>query len=135
MGELQPLTTAQQRKYVFVCICVHMYVSFSNTKISLNFFLFLRKISPELTSAANTTFLLRKTGPELTSMPIFLYFICETPATAWLHKQCRSAPGISTSELRATKVECANLTTVPLCWPFFNISCLSFFKMLSGGSN
>ncbi|XP_070421534.1 membrane-anchored junction protein isoform X2 [Equus przewalskii] len=33
-------------------------------------------------------FLLRKTGPELTSVPIFLYFICGTPATAWLAKRC-----------------------------------------------
>ena len=33
-------------------------------------------------------FLLRKTGPELTSMPIFLYFICGTPTTAWLDKWC-----------------------------------------------
>uniref|UniRef100_A0A9L0ILM9 Nuclear envelope phosphatase-regulatory subunit 1 n=1 Tax=Equus asinus TaxID=9793 RepID=A0A9L0ILM9_EQUAS len=28
------------------------------------------------------------TDPELTSMPIFLYFICGTPATAWHAKQC-----------------------------------------------
>ena len=33
-------------------------------------------------------FLLRKTGPELTSVPIFLHFICGTPTTAWLDKQC-----------------------------------------------
>ena len=32
--------------------------------------------------------MLRKTGPELTSMPSFLYFICGTPATAWLAKRC-----------------------------------------------
>ena len=31
---------------------------------------------------------LRKTGPELTSMPIFLSFICGTPTTAGLDKQC-----------------------------------------------
>uniref|UniRef100_A0A9L0JZL0 KRAB domain-containing protein n=1 Tax=Equus asinus TaxID=9793 RepID=A0A9L0JZL0_EQUAS len=31
---------------------------------------------------------LRTTGSELTSVPIFLYFICGTPATAWLVKQC-----------------------------------------------
>ena len=34
------------------------------------------------------SFFLRKTGPELPSMPIFLYFICGMPATAWLDKQC-----------------------------------------------
>ena len=33
-------------------------------------------------------FFLRKTGPELTSMPIFLYFICGTPASARLDKRC-----------------------------------------------
>ena len=30
---------------------------------------------------------LRKTGPELTSVPIFFYFICGTPTTAWLDKR------------------------------------------------
>ncbi|XP_070078475.1 cilia- and flagella-associated protein 418 isoform X1 [Equus caballus] len=39
-------------------------------------------------------FLLRKTGPELTSMPIFLYFVCGMPATAWLDKRCAAVhPG------------------------------------------
>ena len=32
-------------------------------------------------------FFLRKISPELTSMPIFLYFICGTPTTAWLDKR------------------------------------------------
>ena len=41
-----------------------------------------KKISPELTTASPPLFLLRKPGPELTSMPIFLHFICGTPATA-----------------------------------------------------
>ena len=27
-------------------------------------------------------------GPELTSVPVFLYFICGTPVTAWLDKRC-----------------------------------------------
>ena len=52
-------------------------------------FFFLRKISPELTSANPPLFFLRKTGPELTSMPILLYFICGTPTTPWLAKWCR----------------------------------------------
>ena len=30
----------------------------------------------------------RKTGPKLSSMPIFLYFICRMPTTAWLAKWC-----------------------------------------------
>ena len=33
-------------------------------------------------------FLLRKTSPELTPVLIFLYFICGTPAMAWLDKWC-----------------------------------------------
>uniref|UniRef100_A0A9L0SC01 Alpha-1,3-glucosyltransferase n=1 Tax=Equus caballus TaxID=9796 RepID=A0A9L0SC01_HORSE len=49
--------------------------------------LFSVLISTELTSA-NPPLLLRKTGPELTSVPIFLYFICGTPTTAWCAKRC-----------------------------------------------
>ena len=33
-------------------------------------------------------FFLRKIGPELTSVPIFLHFICGTPATAWRDNRC-----------------------------------------------
>ena len=75
------------------------------------FFVFLTKISPELTSAANPPLFAKKTGPELTSVPIFLYFKCQTPATAWLIK---SAPRIQTRELWAAEAECANLTATPL---------------------
>ena len=32
-------------------------------------------------------FFLRKIGPELTAVPIFLDFLCGTPATAWLDKR------------------------------------------------
>ena len=46
------------------------------------------KISLGLTPAANPPLLLRKIGPELTSVPIFLYFICGMPTTAWLAKGC-----------------------------------------------
>ena len=35
----------------------------------------------------SSTFFLRKIGPELTSVPIFRYFTCGVPATAWLDKQ------------------------------------------------
>ena len=37
-------------------------------------------------------FLLRKIDPELTSVPIFLYFVCRTSATAWLDKWCTGLP-------------------------------------------
>ena len=33
-------------------------------------------------------FFLRNISPELTSVPMVLYFICDTPATAWLDKRC-----------------------------------------------
>ena len=50
------------------------------------FFFFLSKINPELTSAANPPPFAEEIGPELTSVPIFLHFIYETSATAWLDK-------------------------------------------------
>ena len=43
---------------------------------------------PSIRSLGFFFFFLRKISPELTSMPIFFYFICRTPATAWLDKQC-----------------------------------------------
>ena len=57
---------------------------------------------------------LRKISPELTSMPIFLYFIRGTPATAWLATPCH----VHTQDLNQRTpgrrdVECANLTAVP----------------------
>ena len=77
-------------------------------------FCFLRKISPELTSATNTPLLLlRKIGPKLTSVPIFLYFICGMPPQHGLMRSARSGPRIQTSELQAAKAEGANLTTPP----------------------
>src|SRR3712207_5367483 len=80
-------------------------------------FFFLRKISPELTTAS-PPFLLRKTGPELTSVPIFLYFICGTPTKARLAKRCyvhtrdpnQRTPGCQEAER-------ANLTAAPLGQP------------------
>uniref|UniRef100_A0A9L0SVW3 Guanine nucleotide-binding protein subunit alpha n=1 Tax=Equus caballus TaxID=9796 RepID=A0A9L0SVW3_HORSE len=49
-------------------------------------------------------FFLRKTGPELTSVPIFLYFLCGTPTTAWLlPTSAMSAPRIRTSEPQAAE--------------------------------
>ena len=53
-----------------------------------------------------------KTGPELTSVPIFLYFICGTPATAWPAKQCHVHTGIGILEPQAVKAESPHLTTV-----------------------
>ena len=36
----------------------------------------------------SSPFCLRKIRPDLTSMPVFLYFVRRTPATAWLDKWC-----------------------------------------------
>ena len=85
----------------------------------LFYFCFLRKISPELISAANPLlFLLRKTGPELTSMPIFLYFIyVGHPPQHGLPGGAMSASGIQTGKPQATEAEHAHLTTAPPCQP------------------
>ena len=74
-------------------------------------FLFLRKISTELTSAANPPLLLRKTGSELTSVPIFLYFIPGTPTTAWLDKRCH----VRTQDLNQQTLGRQSRTCAPLC--------------------
>ena len=73
-------------------------------------------------------FLLRKTAPELTSVPVFLYFICGTPTTAWLDKWCH----VCTWDLNQQTLGCrsgtCDLTAVPLGWPraySFNNSSLS----------
>ena len=55
-----------------------------------------------------------KTGPELSSVPVFLYFICGIPTTAWLLPSgAMSAPWIRTGEPLATQAERAHLTAVP----------------------
>ena len=66
-------------------------------------------------------FFLRKTGPELTSVPIFLYFTCGPPTTAWLAMWCHVCTGIRTSEPWATEVERAHLTAAPPGWPLLGI--------------
>ena len=59
-------------------------------------------------------FFFRKIGPEQTSVPIFLYFMCGMPATAWLDKQCLGAyPGSESANSRAAKAERANLISLP----------------------
>ena len=58
--------------------------------------------------------MLRKTGTELTSMPIFFYFLCGMPTTAWLSPSgAMFAPRIRTGEARAAKVEGGHLTAEP----------------------
>ena len=69
-------------------------------------------------------FFLGKTGPELTSVPISLYLIFGTPATAWLAKWCLGRSGMEWVNPGAAEVEHANLPAAPPAWPqnqvFFN---------------
>ena len=77
-----------------------------------------------LTSAANPLFA-EETGPELISVPIFFYFICGMPATAWLAKQCHIRTRDQTGE-----VERVHLTDLPPGWPekdIFNVLQLKSF--------
>ena len=64
-------------------------------------------------------FFLRKIGPELTSVPIFLYSMCGTPATAWLDKSWAGPhPGSELAKPWATEeAERVNLTAMPLGQP------------------
>ena len=78
---------------------------------------FLRKTSPELTSVANPPIFAEEDWPWAISVPIFLYLICGTPATAWLLKQCHVAPWIRTSQPWAAEVERVHLTAAPLGRP------------------
>uniref|UniRef100_A0A9L0SN25 E3 ubiquitin-protein ligase MARCHF3 n=1 Tax=Equus caballus TaxID=9796 RepID=A0A9L0SN25_HORSE len=71
------------------------------------------------------------TGPELTSVPIFLYFICGTPTTAWVPTRAMSAPRIRTNEPQAAKAERAHLTTAPLGWPQLCKSSVRFVRSSS----
>ena len=76
-------------------------------------FFFLRKISPELTTASPPLFA-EEAWPWANIVPIFLYFICGTPTTAWCAKQCH----VRTRDLNRRNPghregEHANLTAVP----------------------
>ena len=56
----------------------------------------------------------RKTGPELTSVPIFLYFICGMPTTAWLAKRCHVCTwDLNRRTPRSTEAEHVHLPAVP----------------------
>ena len=73
-------------------------------------------------------FFLRKISPELMSMPVFLYFICGTPATAtamvWQVVR-RSAPRIRTSEPKAAEAE------LNCCATRWALACVIFHCCLS----
>ena len=79
--------------------------------------IFLRKISPEVTSATNPLLFAEEDWPGANIVPIVLYFISGTPTTAWLASGAMSAPGIHTGKPLATEAERAHSTTAPLGRP------------------
>ena len=82
----------------------------------------------------NDFLFLRKISPELTSMPIFHYFTCGTPTTAWLAKWChvctldlnQRTPGhwSITCELNRCCHEASPCTRILDLWPNSLISLL-----------
>ena len=89
-------------------------------------YLFLRKISPELTSAANPPLFAMENWSWAKSMPIFLYFICGMPATAWHAKRCHvhtQDPNWQTPG-RWSGTWALNCCTTALAVAFTLISCL-----------
>ena len=58
-----------------------------------------------------------KISPELTSVPIFLYFICGIPTTAWLDERHHVCPQNLNHPTQATKPEHATLTAPPSSQP------------------
>ena len=103
------------------CVCVTLTVFsilVSLAFCSLSFFLFFKflffwgRLALSWHLLPILLFLLRKTGLELTSVPIFLYFICGTPATAWLDRRC-VGPHLGSEPVNPTEAERVNLTAVP----------------------
>ena len=79
----------------------------------LNFFFFLRKISPELT-ATNPPLFAEEDWPWANiHAHLPLLFMCGMPTTAWRAKQCYVRTGIGTGEPQDAEVEHVNLTTAP----------------------
>ena len=73
-------------------------------------------LQPNLGWMQPPIFFLRKISPELTSMPMFLYFICGTPATAWLAKWyhvCTQDPNQWTPGRRSRTCELNRCATRP----------------------
>ena len=101
-------------------LCSFTFVPF----VLFCFCVFLRKISPEPTSAANPP-LFAEEDLVLSSHP------CPSSSTLYvghlrqhgLPSSALSAPGIWTGKTRATEAECAHLTAAPPGWPW-----VTFFK-------
>ena len=74
---------------------------------------FLRKISPELTSAANPPLFAEEDWPWANIQPIFLYLNVERLPKRDLPSGAMSLPRIRTGEPQAAKAEGVHLTAVP----------------------
>ena len=106
---------------------IYIYLLCNNQYLALwmSLFVFLRKISPELTSASNPPLFVEEDWPWaniLVHLPL-LYMWDAYHSMAWQAVH-RLAPRIQTSEPWAAKVELENLIVPPLDWPqvffFFN---------------
>ena len=79
---------------------------------------FLRKISPELTSAANPPLFAEEDWPwaNIHTHLLLLYMWDACHSMAW-QVVCKSTPRIWIGKPQAAEVECAHLTAEPLGWP------------------
>ena len=76
-------------------------------------FSFLRKISPELTSATNPPLFPEEDWPWANIVLLFLYFIWGRRPPHGVQSSAMSAPGIRTGEPQPTEAERVNLTAAP----------------------
>ena len=85
---IEVLFTRKVGTFQKVEVSVLMFFSYSMLVVWWGFLFFWRGRLALSKHLPSILFLLRKIGPELTSEIIFLYFVCGTPATAWLDEQC-----------------------------------------------
>ena len=107
---------------------VHWFVFFCSTHHFIYLF-YLRKISSELTSAANPLLFAEEDWPWANILAPFplLYMWDTCHSMAWQAVQ-RSPPGTPTGKPWATKVACPNLTAALPGWP----SCFFMWCSVSG---
>ena len=101
----------------------------------LKSFLTFIDLSHEIISDNNKFdfFFLRNISPELT-LPIFFYFICGMPATAWCGEWCISPPRDLNWWTLGAKVEHVNLTAMPAGSPVIFWYCIMTVKIFEGAA-
>ena len=72
---------------------IYTYIHADHSGPNVFWGFFLRKISPELTFAANHPLFAEEDWPWANICAIFLCFICGTPVIAWFAKQCHVRTG------------------------------------------